>query len=230
MKILVCEDEQILRERICRDLDQQGYETVACADCEELYEAMNGTIDLLLLDVHLPDGCVYDTLAMLQKDYAIPIIFFSSDTEENLILRGYDFDCITFMPKPLKPRILMAAIKSFARRNDLVEDDLQHAGWVWSEKEQKLKAKQNTTDGMDHAAKAAEISFQPATARIFLVLFRNFGKSISKEMLMSCVSAQSSEASLRVRLVELRKKLPQPFEIESVRGMGYRLIAKEENL
>lgn len=47
-------------------------------------------------------------------------------------------------------------------------------------------------------------------------------------MLISCISTQSTEASLRVRLVELRKKLPDVFELESVRGLGYRLRLKEE--
>ncbi len=224
MKILLCEDEQVLRERICRSLNQQGWQTESCASCEELYEAIDGTIDLLLLDVHLPDGCVYPTVAMLQKSFPIPVIFFSNDTEENLILRGYDLDCVTFMPKPLKPRILLAAVSSFARRNGLLQEDLEHGGWIWNDQEQKLIAR---NDGSSHQG-ATEISFQPSTAKIFLTLFRNFGKTISKEMLTSCISTQSSEASLRVRLVELRKKLPDVFAVESVRGSGYRLCLKEE--
>lgn len=224
MKILLCEDEQVLRERICRSLNQQGWQTESCASCEELYEAIDGTIDLLLLDVHLPDGCVYPTVAMLQKSFPIPVIFFSNDTEENLILRGYDLDCVTFMPKPLKPRILLAAVSSFARRNGLLQEDLEHGGWIWNDQEQKLIAR---NDGSSHQG-TTEISFQPSTAKIFLTLFRNFGKTISKEMLTSCISTQSSEASLRVRLVELRKKLPDVFAVESVRGSGYRLCLKEE--
>lgn len=121
MKILVCEDEPILRKQICRSLNQQGWQTKSCANCEELYEAMDGTTDLLLLDVHLPDGCVYPTVSMLQKSFSVPVIFFSSDTQEDLVLRGYDLDCVTFMPKPLKPRILTAALSAFARRNGLCE-------------------------------------------------------------------------------------------------------------
>lgn len=224
MKILLCEDEQILRERVCRSLNQQGWQTVSCESCEELYEAIDGTIDLLLLDVHLPDGCVYPTVAMLQKSFSIPVIFFSSDTEENLILRGYDLDCITFMPKPLKPRILLAAVSAFARRNGLLQEDLEYAGWIWNDQEQKLIARNGTAS---HQGKT-EISFQSSIAKIFQILFRNFGKIISKEMLTSCISTQSSEGSLRVRLVELRKKLPDVFAIENVRGMGYRLCLKEE--
>lgn len=179
---------------------------------------------MLLLDVHLPDGCVYPTVAMMQKNFPIPVIFFSYDTEENLILRGYDLDCVTFMPKPVKPRILLAALGAFARRNGLLQENLEHAGWIWNSREQKLTAQ---NEASPHQGKR-EISFQPSSARIFLTLFRNFGQTVSKEMLASCISTESTEASLRVRLVELRKKLPDVFAIESVRGMGYRLCLKEE--
>ncbi len=224
MKILVCEDEPILRKQICRSLNQQGWQTKSCANCEELYEAMDGTTDLLLLDVHLPDGCVYPTVSMLQKSFSVPVIFFSSDTQEDLVLRGYDLDCVTFMPKPLKPRILTAALSAFARRNGLCEKNIEHAGWTWNQYDQKLTFSCNDPSFQGNP----EITFQPSTAKIFLVLFRNFGRTISKEMLISCISTQSTEASLRVRLVELRKKLPDVFELESVRGLGYRLRLKEE--
>lgn len=224
MKILLCEDEQVLREQICRYLNQQGWQIESCASCEELYETIDGTFDLLLLDVHLPDGCVYPTVAMMQKNFPIPVIFFSYDTEESLILRGYDLDCVTFMPKPVKPRILLAALGAFARRNGLLQENLEHAGWIWNSREQKLTAQ---NEASPHQGKR-EISFQPSSARIFLTLFRNFGQTVSKEMLASCISTESTEASLRVRLVELRKKLPDVFAIESVRGMGYRLCLKEE--
>lgn len=220
MKILVCEDEQILRERICRDLTQQGYEVISCADCQGLYEKINGMLDLLLLDVHLPDGCVYETIAMLQESYSIPIIFFSSDTEEDLMLRGYDFDCITFMPKPVKPRILMATVNSFARRNHLLEKEIQRGKWVWKAEEHKL-VKQGEKN---------EIILSSSEERIFLALFRQQGKTVSKEMLMSCASNQCTDASLRVRLAQLRKSLPEEMEIETVRNIGYRLVIKEDDV
>lgn len=226
MKILVCEDEQILRERICRDLTQQGYEVISCADSQELYEKMNGMLDLLLLDVHLPDGCIYETIAMLQESYSIPIIFFSSDTEESLMLRGYDFDCITFMPKPVKPRILMATVNAFARRNHLLQEDIQCGKWIWKEKQHQL------VNSMDENSKdkKIEITLSSSEARIFLVLFRHQGKTVSKEMLMSSASDQCTDASLRVRLAGLRKKLPKDMEIETVRNTGYRLHIKEDDV
>lgn len=142
------------------------------------------------------------------------------------MLRGYDFDCITFMPKPVKPRILMATVNAFARRNHLLQEDIQCGKWIWKEKQHQL------VNSMDENSKdkKIEITLSSSEARIFLVLFRHQGKTVSKEMLMSSASDQCTDASLRVRLAGLRKKLPKDMEIETVRNTGYRLHIKEDDV
>lgn len=180
---------------------------------------MDGTFDLLLLDVHLPDGCVYDTVQMLQTTFNIPIIFFSGDNEEDLILRGYDLDCITFLPKPFRPRVLMASIQAFARRNGLIDEDLSQAGWIWNKKVQTLVL-------ADSVSTQKPVVLNESEGRIFQLLFSRLGQIVPKEMLMSCISQDSTDASLRVRLSKIRGKLPECFQIESIRKSGYRLTLK----
>lgn len=228
MKILFGEDDLRLQKQIKNLLLKAGYEVECCSSCEQVYEKLDGGIDLLLLDVHLADGCVYEVTDTIRKDYPIPTVYLSGDLEETTILRGYHLDCCDYIEKPVRPAILLARIEAAARHSGLLKAVYESNGWIYDQKEQKLRQKE---DSMVLAgAAASEIYFRDSLARLFLLLFRNCGQLIGSEQLKGCISHECSDASLRVRLVELRALLPEEFTIENVRGHGYRLLIRKESI
>lgn len=74
MKIVICDDDRRLLSQIAQILRLKGHEPVLCSSAEELYRTVDGTADLLLLDVHLEEGSVFDAVRMIRLENPVPII------------------------------------------------------------------------------------------------------------------------------------------------------------
>ena len=116
-KILIVEDEEKIVEFVESYLQKNGY---------EVYKAFNGrdalklfssqTIDLVLLDLMLPDISGETICKELRKTSTVPIIMLTAKSQEESILNGLDIGADDYITKPFSPRQMVARVKALLRR------------------------------------------------------------------------------------------------------------------
>src|SRR5712691_805605 len=122
-KILIVDDEAMIRKAIHLALEKEGYEVVeAETGGEALRRIELGKPDLILLDIMLPDVSGFDVCRDIRKaGLRVPIIILSAKTEEIDVVVGLEIGADDYITKPFRARELLARIAAHLRRTR--EDD-----------------------------------------------------------------------------------------------------------
>ncbi|WP_349239058.1 response regulator transcription factor [Petroclostridium sp. X23] len=116
-KILVVEDEDILREVIIDYLIEGGYQVLEAADGEKALELFQSNlVDLVILDIVLPKLDGWSVCRRIRKSSGIPIIILTARSDEDDSLMGYELGADDYLIKPYSPRVLMAKVKRFLEK------------------------------------------------------------------------------------------------------------------
>src|SRR6056297_2152046 len=121
-KILVIDDEENIRELIKFNLEAEGYNILMAADGKEGLEKVDSSIDLIVLDLMLPemDGLTFCKKIRNHDKYSgIPIIMLTAKGEEVDKILGLEMGADDYMTKPFSPRELTARIKAILRRMEV---------------------------------------------------------------------------------------------------------------
>ncbi len=115
--ILVIEDEPAIADNITYALKTEGYDSVWFTTGVEgkVYTSQN-TVDLIILDVGLPDMNGFDLCKEIRKTSSVPIIFLTARADEIDRVVGLEIGVDDYMVKPFSPRELTARIKAILRR------------------------------------------------------------------------------------------------------------------
>jgi len=116
-RILVVEDEPAIADNITYALRTEGFEVAWCTTGAEATRAVEeGGVDLLVLDVGLPDCNGFDLCKEIRRTSAVPIIFLTARTDEVDRVVGLEIGGDDYVPKPFSPRELAARVKAVLRR------------------------------------------------------------------------------------------------------------------
>lgn len=117
-KVLVVDDEPMVREVVCTYLGREGYATVEATDGEQALGAVESdNPDLILLDVMLPKLDGYSVLSQLREHTDVPVIMLTArDAEVDRVL-GLELGADDYVVKPFSPRELAARVRSVLRRS-----------------------------------------------------------------------------------------------------------------
>lgn len=118
LKILVLEDDEIIRKGICFVLKKAGYEPVQ-ARCLEEARGLFHDCALCLLDVMLPDGSGIDLCAEIRGKSNVPIIFLTCVDDNLRISHALDIGADDYVTKPFDSRVLLSRINAVVRRAGL---------------------------------------------------------------------------------------------------------------
>lgn len=125
-KILVVEDEDILREVIMDYLIEEGFQVLEAADGEEALELFeSNSVDLVILDIVLPKVDGWSVCRRIRKSSNIPIIILTARSDEDDSLLGYELGADDYLIKPYSPRVLMAKVKRFLEKHTGIADGMQ---------------------------------------------------------------------------------------------------------
>jgi len=226
MRILIVEDELDLANALARGLRQKGYAVDIAVNGEEGWElGQINEYDLAILDLNLPklDGMeVCKRLRSSKPKMLILMLTARSRLEDKII--GLDLGADDYLVKPFHFEELTARIRALLRRDLRVREPILHAG--------DLK--------VDPASRIAWQGKRrlELTAKEFAILeylMRHPGEVVSQEELIEHVWNEDVNlftASVRVHIHSLRRKLGDsvdcPQYIETIAGIGYRLIEPEE--
>lgn len=130
MKLLIVDDEKLIRDVIKTYAELENYETVEAEDGSEALDIVaKEKIDLIILDIMMPkmDGMTF--LEKLKSDKNIPVIILSARNEEYDKLRGFDLGTDDYLTKPFSPKELLARIKAILKRSGkMIPDNYKYKG------------------------------------------------------------------------------------------------------
>ena len=116
-KILIADDEQLMRQLVVDFLQPEGYELIEAADGKEALELYKKEHpDLVLLDVMMPGYDGWTVCREIRRESAVPIMMLTAKGEEIDQLFAYDLGVDEYITKPFSPKILVAKIKALLRR------------------------------------------------------------------------------------------------------------------
>ncbi len=218
-KILIVEDEKIIRNELKTLLENSGYEVSAIENFNNTKEdIIKSKVDLVLLDINLPNVNGEILLKEIRKETNIPVIMVTSRVGEVDEVLSISYGADDYITKPYNPTILLLRIQNIFKRMELSKDDMNYDGIMVNPQKGILEQ-----DG-----KILELSKNEMI--IFTYLLCNRGKIVTRDDLMTDLWNNNefiNDNALTVNISRLRSKL-QDFglknKIETRKGQGYKLL------
>lgn len=223
--LLVVDDDRDLCGLVARYIKPEGFTVSAAHTGEEgLRSALEGTFELIVLDVMLPDKKGFDVLRELRNRLRTPVLMLTAKGDEFDRILGLELGADDYLPKPFSPRELIARISAILRRS----------GWqAESNATQRPPVIRSADIELDLAARTVSRAGQPLklTSAEFDLLHAFFnapGQVLTREALVENVLDRKFspfDRSIDLHISNLRRKLgPQndgSERIRSIRGIGY---------
>lgn len=215
MKILLVEDDTALRGALEELLRREGYDVVKAPCAQAAREGMNAGIDLVMLDVTLPDG---DGVSLCKQwrsqGIQTPILFLTAKDEELDVVRGLDAGGNDYVTKPFRMQELLSRIRALLRRNSMQDLRISRSGI------QLDKAKlQASRDGEILTLTLTEYKILAKLISERCILTR----TALLEALWDVDSRFVDDNTLSVHISRLREKVG-PERIKTIRGVGYQWV------
>lgn len=220
MTILLVEDDHTILSGLSFCLEKENFNIVTASTGKEaLKKIMENEIDLLLLDINLPDISGIELFESV-KNKDIPTIFLTANDLETSIVEALDKGADDYITKPFKTRELISRINSVLRRTNK------------SEVKNTLTIKNITINLTDASVyKDNEKVFLTALEyKILLIMFMHPGRVYTREAILAEIwdtdEAYVNDNTLTVYIKRIREKIEEdptdPKIILTVRGLGYK--------
>lgn len=218
--LLLVEDDPAISGPLVRALGREGYEVSLAETGHDALDAMEHGVDLVILDLGLPDMDGLDVARQVRTHgWEFPILILTARTEEVDMVVGLDAGADDYVTKPFRLAELLARVRAQLRRSEHIDGtDL-------------LRARDVTVDVAAHRAflDTNELQLTGKEFDLLTILVRQAGAVVSREDLMQEVwgmQGDDSTKKLDMHISWLRRKLgddvTDPHYIVTVRGMGFR--------
>lgn len=218
-KILIVEDDEYICSSLKEALELKTYKVVIARNAKEAKDKMDSSIDLIIMDIQLPDGNGIVLCQQIRCQYHTPLLFLTCKDDEETIVEGLNAGGDDYVCKPFGIKELYARIHSLLRRIPVNQDMIYTADLKIDTRTYQVYKNDELLD------------LSIVTYHILLSLVQAHGIVMTRDLLMSLVEQQThhfiEDNTLSVHMKRLRKKLGlyhgQPY-IETLRGVGYRWI------
>lgn len=119
VKVLLVEDEKLIRMFIVEYFTQQGAYVVEASDGYEALSLIDETYDIVLLDIMMPGIDGYEVCKLIRQKNNVPILFISALSEDENKLKGYELGADDFISKPFTPSLLYAKCQALLKRMNM---------------------------------------------------------------------------------------------------------------
>ena len=223
-KILICDDEKDIVSALTIYLQAEGYETVPAYNGREALQILRGQeVQLVLLDVMMPELDGISALAKIRQESNVPVILLTAKSEDTDKVLGLNVGADDYVTKPFNPVELIARVRSQLRRylqlgGGAAQGDTIKLGGIEIDDRKKTV----TRDG-------EPVSLTPREYDILKFLMQHPGEVFSPSELYRRVwneEPYGAESTVAVHIRHLREKLEitpaQPRWIKAVWGPGYK--------
>lgn len=219
-RILIIEDDQKIGYHLSALLTEEGFLPTAKGSWGEAEPVLvSGGVDLVLLDITLPDANGYSLCTAIKRRWDLPVIFLTALGDESSIVTGFDLGADDYISKPFRPLELVSRIKNVLRRTGKAPAQLRCGGLTVDAVQARV-----WRDG-------AELRLSALEYRLLLIFLSHRGQVLSRSRLLeelwdSCGDFVNDN-TLTVYIKRLREKIePDPAEptlLKTVRGLGYQM-------
>lgn len=216
VKILLLEDDVMIASGVKYALETEGYKAYHAGDVSSAKELIMGNaFSLAILDLQLPDGNGCEVSRIL-ADKDIPVIFLTVVDDENQIVKAFDEGAEDYIVKPFRIRELLARVRRTIEHRRGQTSNLITVG--------------NTQIDIDAGKVYADGKLVELTAleyRVLMIFATNKGVLLSRSQILDKIwdidGNFVEDNTLTVYIKRIRKKLGDSINIETIRGIGYRV-------
>ena len=224
--LLFIEDDRDIRAALRLALEDEGYKVLEAADgTSGLKSFSTETVDLVLLDLRLPDMSGFDVCRELRSKSLVPIIMVTAQTDTHDLVAGLEAGADDYVTKPVVAKELAARIRAALRRTTLLSAnfatlDRFSVHDVEMRSDQGIVLKNNV-----------ELPLTKTEYRLLHVFMENANKVLSRDQLLELVwgyeylgDSRLVDAHIRRLRLKIEDVPDDPKIVVTVRGMGYRLL------
>lgn len=215
MNILLVEDIESIIKGLTYSLEKSNYKLVIKTTIKDTKEYLlsNTNIDLIIIDITLPDGNGFDLFVNTIKNLKIPTIFLTAKDEEDDIIKGLDIGAEDYITKPFSTREVIARINRILLR---------------CKKKSIIKIKDVSYD-MDKLVlmkNNTPIELTALELKLVNLLFVNINKVVSRNVILDKIwdwtGNYVDDHTVTVYFKRIREKIGTNI-ITTIKGMGYRI-------
>lgn len=219
-KILIVEDDRGLSQGIAMALREENtlfFQAYSLGEARKIW--MSEPVDMVLLDVNLPDGSGFDFLQEIRKISQVPVLVITANDLETDEVTGFSLGADDYITKPFGLMVLRARVERMRKR---MEGKPKGANY-------KDDSYEFFFDKMKFYAEWQEIVLSKTEQKLLRLLTANPGQTLTRERLLEVIWTDGAEFveenALSVAVNRLRKKLEirgRESSIQTVYGLGYR--------
>jgi DNA-binding response OmpR family regulator len=224
--ILVVDDEKEIRDLVGIYLSNENFKVIKAANGLEALDILEkNEVDLIILDIMMPNMDGIEACMKIREDKNMPIIMLSAKSEDMDKIMGLTTGADDYVTKPFNPLELLARVKSQLRR-------YKRLNTVPEKKEGIIEIDDLTINSNTHEVKVGEkeIKLTPREFEILYLLARNRNMVFSIEKIYQAVWKEDffeSDNTVMVHIRKIREKIEEnprkPRFIKTVWGVGYKI-------
>ncbi len=216
--VLVVEDDEMLNAGICFNIQNNNWKALSAQSIAEAKKLIQeNKIDLVLLDVNLPDGNGFEFSKVIKEQKNLPFIFLTAHNLDDEILKGLELGADDYITKPFNVKILLKKIELILNRNNVKKD-------LFTIKDLSINFEDRTVK------KSGEIIYlTPTEFDLLQVFVKNKSIVLTRQILLEKLWDSKEnfvdEHTLTLNISRLRSKLDKENDkyIETIYGVGYKL-------
>jgi len=228
-RILVVDDDPEIRKLLARYIESQGFRVLLAENCRELREQLaTHHVDLIVLDVMLPDGSGLDACRDLRAERSsVPIILLTALKEDVDRIIGLEIGADDYLGKPFNPRELIARVRAVLRRRTEVLPAPSEAKVYHFEGFTADPQTRRVTN-----AKGEDVDLTGAEFDLLKTFLDRPGRVLARDQLLDLTRGREGDGfdrSIDVLVSRLRRKLGGGKDVQllkTVRNGGYQLAVK----
>ena len=175
-------------------------------------ELLDESIDLIILDINLPDGSGLDLCREVRKTSRVPIIILTANDMEIDIVTGLEMGADDYITKPFSLMVLRARVNAVLRRKDSSLNIFEQGKFSFD------------FENMIFQAAGKSVNLSKTEQKLLRLLVLNQGNTLSRELLIDRIWSDGAEYveenALSVTVRRLREKLPG-IPVKTIYGIGY---------
>lgn len=230
--ILLVDDEIDILKLLGTVLNKEGFKNVYKAETgnEAINIFKNNDIDIVVLDIMLPDKEGYEVFKEIRQISQVPVLFLSAKTEEMDRVLGLALGADDYITKPFSPKEVALRIKLNLKKNLMLE----------TKKDEDTKEKlvfgpfEIDEDSVEVKKNGKTIELKAKEFKMFIYMAKHLEQIISKEKFCDEVWGDDFigyDNTIMVHIRRLREKTEdnpsKPKYIKNIKGLGYKLTLKE---